>query len=305
MSSGQAGAARRDAVPVVVDKLTTVVRNKAGEPIFIGWGPDGNAAATGDRRAVSAAGQDLLRVYERARNLLVPVVPYLDLEPVEYAYLKLKDLAAPAEDYFIVNVKDGQGEPVPYRIGELELLEGIVNAQGFFQDTSTTGSLGQAIVPSDAIYAVIAPCFELDPKRVALAILFKPLVDGAPQEASFQPFVVSVLRYLWQNDRKDDPAGRKGYYAIVQADPRTRPPRPPLLLRLMFTNEDTARQRWERLRRLLFKLPEPAARADDADNFGDLEMPRLFALATAMRDAARRYFERRDTIKRSFRFDRS
>ena len=110
MSADQTAPGRRDAVPIVVDKLTTVVRNKAGDPIFIGWGPDGGAAATKDRRAVSSAGQDLLRVYERARNLLVPVVPYVDLVPVEYSYIKLKDLAAPAEDYFIVNVKDAEGQ---------------------------------------------------------------------------------------------------------------------------------------------------------------------------------------------------
>ncbi|MBI5878274.1 MAG: hypothetical protein HZB53_11545 [Chloroflexi bacterium] len=292
----------RSAPEIVVDKLTTVVRNKAGDPIFIGWGPDGNAAATKDRREVSPAGQDILRVYERARNLLVPVVPYLDLEPVEFSYLKLRDLAEAAEDHFLVNTRDSRGGAAQFRIGEVALLESIVNARGFFQDTSTGGAMGQKIVPSEAIYAVVAPCFELDDKRQALILLFKPLVDGAPQEASFHYFVVSVLRFLWQNDRKDPPAGRKGYYAAVQpylGDPK----RPvPFLLRMVF-KEEAAREKWERLKRLMYKQSEPGS-SEDADTLGDLAIDQLFALATAMRDAARAYFERLASARRSFRFDK-
>ena len=58
---------------VIVDKLTTVVVNQSGEAVYIGWGPDGNAAATHNLRELSPAGQDILRVYQRDRNLRVPV----------------------------------------------------------------------------------------------------------------------------------------------------------------------------------------------------------------------------------------
>ncbi len=283
---------------VVVDKLTTVAQSGSGERIYIGWGPDGSAAATKDRRELSPAGQDILRVYERARNLRVPVVPYTELVPVEYSYLKLKDLAAPAEDYFLVNALDSKGQGQQYRIGELELLEGIVNARTFFQDTSATGEMGQHIVPSEAIYAVITPCFEFDDRHTALVVLFKPAVKDSPQEATFQYFVVSVLRYLWQNDRKDEPQVRKGYFDAVQSHLGSKPSPVPLILRLLYQQE-TARQKWEYLRRLLYRQPETPAAAGDTDDLSSLDMEQLFALATVMRDAARAYLEKNAYARRN------
>ncbi len=307
VSSDQSGQNPRgtDTEPkqVVVDKLTTVVQSRAGGQIYIGWGPDGSAAATKDRRELSAVGQNILRVYDRARNLQIPVVPYSQLVPVEYGYAKLKDLASPAEDYFLINTKDAKGEGKPYRVGELELLEGIVNARDFFQDTSTAGEMGQKIVPSEPIYAVIAPSFEFDDKYTGLAILFKPAVANAPQEATFQYFVVTVLRYLWQNDKKDDPQIRKGYYDAIQSHLGSEKSQVPLLLRMTFKSEETAREKWESLRRLLFKQPETPADRDETDDLNKLDIESLLALATVMRDAARNYFDSNSPARGNPRFD--
>lgn len=287
-SPASAGPAR-----VVVDKLTMVVLNRAGEAMYIGWGPDGNAAATRDRRELSPAGQDILRVYEHARNLRVPVAPYMDLVPVQYSYLKLKDLASPAEDYFVVNVLDATGQTTQYRIGELEMLQGIADAGIFFQDTSASGGVGQHIVSSEALYGLIAPCFELDAKRSALAMLFKPAVTDSPQEATFQHFVVSVLRFLWQNDKKDDPQVQKGYFAAVHDYLGSTESQVPLLLRMAFQSEDTAREKWESLKRWIYKQPEPTGSGEEADKLGELDMQQLLVLAGVMRDAARAYFDPR------------
>lgn len=286
---------------IVVDKLTMIVRNKAGDPIFIGWSPDGNPAATRARRGLSDAAQDSLRVYERARNLLVPVVPFVDLQPVEYSYLKLRDMAGNAEDHFLLSVRDSGGQAVQVRIGEVALLDSIVNARSAFQDTSASPALGKPIVPSEAIYAVIAPCFELDEKRQGLAILFKPIMDGAPQEASFQPFVVAVLRTLWQNDKKEPPENRRGYYEAALPHLDTPGERAPFLLRMVF-QEEAARDKWERLKRVLYKQPDPAESEPDA--LRAMEIDGLLKLAAAMRDAGRAYFERLAQARRGFRFDR-
>jgi hypothetical protein len=289
---------------VVVAELTTVVQSKTGDEIYIGWGPDGNAAVTKNRRELSAAGQDVLRVYDRARNLRILGIPYADIVPVEYSYIKLKDLDSPAEDYFFVNTKDSKGQGQQYRIGELELLEGIVNASNYFQDTSATGETGQQIVPSEALYTVIAPCFEIDDKYTALAILFKPPMENVPQEATFQYFVVTVLRFLWQNDKKDDPQLRKGYYDAIQSYLSSNPSQVPLILRMAFTSEETAREKWEALRRLIYKQPEKSTKGSESDNLGQLDMEHLFSLATVMRDAARGYFEKNSPSRPGSRFDR-
>lgn len=286
---------------VVVEKLTTITLNRAGQALYLGWGPDGNAAITTSRQELSQAGQDIVRVYERARNLKVPVVPFLELVPVQYSYLKLKDLASPAEDYFLVNVLDSKGQGQQYSIGELELLEGIVNAQNFFQDTSQSSAMGQRIIPTEALYAIIAPCFQLDEKRTALAVLFKPAVEGSPQEITFQAFVISVLRFLWQNDKKDISDQRKGYYDAVQNNLATPTSQVPILLKMMFTSEDTAREKWESLKHWLYKQPETPT-GGEADNLSQLDMPQLFALATMMRDAARAYFEGRAGKNTNFRW---
>jgi hypothetical protein len=290
--------------PAVVDKLTTVVVNRSGVAIYIGWGPDGNAAATQDRRELSPAGQDILRVYERARNLRVPVAPYTELIPVQYSYIKLKDLASPAEDYFLVNVLDSKGQGAQYRIGELELLYGIADAGNFFQDTSTTGAMGQHIVPSEAIYTVVAPCFELDDTRTALVILFKPAVNDSPQEATFQHFVLSVLRYLWQNDKKDDAQERKGYYDAVRNYLGAKESQVPLILRMAFKNEETAREKWEALKRWIYKQPETPNQDEETDSLGELGMEQLLALAAVMRDAARTYLDRHSSAGRGPKFSR-
>ncbi len=291
---GAAGVSRSgsEAAPgaVVVDQLTTVIRNRAGQEIYLGWGPDGNAAMTLDRRAVSPAGRDILRVYDRARNLRIPDVPYADVVPVEYSYIKLKDLDSPAEDYFFVNTKDSKGQPQQYRIGELELLEGIVDARTYFQDTSATGAIGERIVPAEAVYTVVVPCFEIDDKYSALAILFKPPMENVPQEATFQHFVVNVLRFLWQNDMKDEPPLRKGYYDAVQGYLNPSQSRVPLILRLAFTSEETARQKWEAIRRWIYKQPEASPGSNQVDSLGELDMEHLFSLAASMRDAARVFF---------------
>jgi hypothetical protein len=297
-------AANSGPAQVVVDKLTTVVVNRSGAGIYIGWGPDGNAAATQDRRELSPAGQDILRVYERAKNLRVQTAQVAELIPVQYSYIKLKDLASPAEDYFLVNVLDSKGQGAQYRIGELELLEGITAAANFFQDTSATGAMGQHIVPSEAIYTVVASCFELDDKRSALVILFKPAVKDSPQEATFQYFVISVLRYLWQNDKKDESPDRKGYYAAVHNYLGSNESQVPLILRLAFKNEETAREKWEDVKRWLYKQPETPTPGAETDNLGDLGMEQLFALAAVMRDAARAYFEQHSSAGRGSRFSR-
>lgn len=279
---------------VVVVELTTVIRNRNGQEVYLGWGADGNAAATLDRREVSPAGQDILRVYDRARNLPIPDVPYGVIVPVEYGYVKLKDLDSPAEDYFYVTTKDSKGTTQQYRIGELELLEGIVNARIYFQDTSASGEIGQRIVPAEPVYTLVAPCFEIEDNNSALAILFKPALENAPQEATFQHFVVSVLRFLWQNDMKDEPSLRKGYYDAVAAQGALNPSHSPvpLILRLAFTNEDTARQKWEAIRRWIYKTPQASPGSNQADSLDELELPQLLTLALSLRDAARAYFQR-------------
>jgi hypothetical protein len=289
---------------VVVDKLTRVVVSRSGESIYIGWGPDGNAAATEDRRELSPAGQDILRVYERARNLRVPVAQYTELIPVQYNYTKLKDLASPAEDYFLMNVLDSKGQGAQYRIGELELLEGIADAGNFFQDTSATGAMGQHIVPSEAIYTVVAPAFELDDKRTALIILFKPAMNDSPQEATFQYFVVSVLRYLWQNDKKDNSQDRKGYYDAVHNYLGSNESQVPLILRMVFKSEETAREKWEGLKRWIYKQPETPNQGEETDSLGEMGVEQLFALAAVMRDAARAYFDQRSSAGRGSKFSR-
>jgi hypothetical protein len=274
----------------VVEELTTVIRNRNGQEVYLGWGADGKAAATLDRREVSPTGRDILRVYDRARNLPIPDVPYGVIVPVEYGYVKLKDLDSPAEDYFFVTTQDSKGKTQQYRIGELELLEGIVNARIYFQDTSASGEIGQRIVPAEPVYTVVAPCFEIDDNNSALAILFKPPLENAPQEATFQHFVVSVLRFLWQNDMKDDPSLRKGYYDAARGylNPGQGPV--PLLLRLAFTSEDTARQKWEAIRRWIYKSPQASPASNQADSLDELDLLHLFSLALAMRDAARAFF---------------
>jgi len=287
---------------VVVDKLTTVVLNRSGEAIYVGWGPDGNPVATQDRRELSPAGREILQVYERARNLRVPVAQYTELVPVQYNYIKLKDLASPAEDYFLVNVLDSKGQGTQYRIGELELLEGIAAAGNFFQDTSATGAMGQHIVPTEAIYTVVAPCFELDNKRTALVILFKPAVNDSPQEATFQYFVISVLRYLWENDKKDGLQDRKGYYDAVHNYLGSKESQVPLILRMAFKSEETAREKWEGLKRWIYKQPETPNQGEETDSLGEVGMEQLFALAGVMRDAARTYLDQRSSAGRGSRF---
>jgi hypothetical protein len=283
----------------VVAELTTVIRNRNGQEVYLGWGADGNAASTLDRREVSPAGQDILRVYDRARNLPIPDVPYGVIVPVEYGYVKLKDLDSPAEDYFFVTTKDSKGRSQQYRIGELELLEGIVNARIYFQDTSASGEIGQRIVPAEPVYTVVAPCFEIDDHNSALAMLFKPALENAPQEATFQHFVVSVLRFLWQNDMKDEPGLRKGYYDAVQGYLNPSQGRVPLLLRLAFTSEDTARQKWEAFRRWIYKPPTASPGLNQADSLDELDLPHLFSLALSMRDAARAFFAKTSLSRRS------
>ncbi len=305
MNPGQTGQAPREtgAQPgrVVVSTLTTVIRGRAGEQIYIGWGPDGNPAATRDRGELAPTGQDIMRVYDRARNLQIPETSYSNIVPVEYSYIKLKDLDSPAEDYFLVNVRDSKGTSRQFRIGELELLDGIVNARTYFQDTSATGDLGERIVPSEPIYAVVAPSFDIDDKYTALAILFKPPMQDVPQEATFQYFVVSVLRILSRNDKKDDPPARKGYYHAIQSYLRWPPSEVPLLLRMTFKSEETAREKWEALKRLFFKPSESPAEPNVSDNLDQQNMETLFSLATVMRDLARYYFDRNSPTRRGYR----
>lgn len=284
---------------IVVDQLTSVVRNRTGQEVYLGWGPDGNAAITPDRQAISSSGRDILRVYDSARNLPIRDLPYSVIMPVEYGYIKLKDLGGAAEDYFFVNVKDWRGEPEQYRVGELELLEGIVNARTYLQDTSATGEIGERIVPTEPVYTVITRCFEIDDKYTALAIMFKPPMENVPQEATFQHFVVSVLRSLWQNDMQQVPSLRKGYYDAAQDYLPPSQTRVPLLLRLAFTSEDTARKKWEAIRRWIYKQPDASLGSNQADSLDQLDMDHLFSLALSMRDSARTFFLRNSASRRT------
>ncbi len=109
-----------------------------------------------------------------------------------------------------------------------------------------------------------------------------------------------MFRFLWQNDMKDEPRLRKGYYDAVAAQGVLNPSHGPvpLILRLAFTSEDTARQKWEAIRRWIYKTPQASPGSNQADSLDEMDLPHLLTLALALRDAARAYFAKTSPSRR-------
>lgn len=303
-----------------IKRLCSVVRQgrrrKKGELIFIGWTRDGKPAITSNETRLSEEVQESLKAFERSGLEIKEI--YLNLIPVEYAYtgaaIDFRDQKErKAEDLINYGIKDEDGKSKKIALGELAVLEAIADSQTPWQDTASS-KVREIAVAAKPMYILFVSTPEMD-GNTALAILFKPTIEGESNEAAFKSFIRQTIGRLLVLDESQDPENRKGYMKAAEkfAGKRTTGSPLEILLKLRQTGFIEFEDNWlknlgQRGRNMLttgLKLARSLGLVEvDEDlleeykhplphyDVDKLDINRLFSLTSAMRDAARRSLQK-------------
>jgi hypothetical protein len=181
--------------------------------LFVGWNAADRPMAARDPANLSA---DALRAFQQFRRagLWPRQVPFASLEAVEYAFTgPAVDFADSkgqvAEDQIQYVVLDENGERREVHLGELALLEGIVQAAEPWQ--AALGGNSAELAQSAIRYHTVLLPHPDGPIQRGLAILFRPTLSASGNEAAFGAFVRYSLSRLLVLDESQPDGRRKGY----------------------------------------------------------------------------------------------
>lgn len=198
-----------------IKRLCSVVRRAYGgrELLFIGWTKEGKPTVTDNEDHLADEVQESFSAFQTS-GLGLREIKYSNLTTVEYAYtgraidFRDQDLTK-AEDLIIYGIKDQEGASKPISLSELTVLQSIVNAQTPWQDIGPS-KMGEIAVSAKPMYTLFVPTPEMA-RGSALAILFKPTIEGESNEASFKSFIRQTIGRLLVLDESQEPRNRKGY----------------------------------------------------------------------------------------------
>lgn len=197
--------------------VMSVARQTAGVWLFAGWDEAGLPMATDRLADLSAQAREELTVYQNA-GLRPRRVPYVSLEAFEYVLtgpaIDFSDVGPQrAEDQVRYTVLDSSGERRELVLGEMAVLGAIRDAQAPWQVPART-SLTAVADSTLNLYTLIVPA-PGQPADRGLALLFRPTVAAAGNEAAFASFVRGTISRLLILDESQPPGKRKGYLEVA------------------------------------------------------------------------------------------
>ncbi len=197
--------------------VVSTARRRSGNWLFVGWTADGLPAATGDASRLSEGARQAVALNQGA-GLPPRRVPYERVVPVEYVLTgSAIDYADTdqrrAEDQIRYTVTDATGEQREIALGELAVLGAIADTREPWQ--SMAGGPGTEVaVSAVALYTVFAPPPGKRPDT-CVALLFRPTIPAAGNEAAFGSFARQSISRLLILDESQPPERRKGYLRVA------------------------------------------------------------------------------------------
>lgn len=186
----------------------------SGKLVMIGWTSEGKLRVTENLASLTPEAR---KNYTSGISDQVREIPFQTLIPVEYNLTgEAQDLLdrgdRRTEDRVVYRFLDQNLSPMEETsVGELTLLNAIVDANVYWQNLSeTTGfGIGQVYTRSAPMYNLLISAPE-ERRKTAYAVLFKPLIQGESNEETFKRFIRNTLGRLLILDETERLEGKSG-----------------------------------------------------------------------------------------------
>lgn len=289
---------------MTVERLASVVRAGRYDTFFIGWTPDSKPTVTTDIKDLSSSARQVYELYRRGvAGYRIPSIKYNELLPAQFNFLnQLSDTPDEGEDIFSLSLTYPDGQHKDLKIGEQELLEALVAANNPLLDTSSgIASLNRQIATPESLYTLIVGGYDYSvSETTGYAILFKAVMEGVPQAATFRAFVEEVIGNLIVNDQQqEEPRGRKGYVKVasryIAKKDGNKPPANPIAGFFFRTDKD-AKEAEKAFKNWFFEPEKETEKKEielDFNELQNLSTSQIFQFVAELQMAAKMYFKYR------------
>lgn len=207
-NTGLPGAFEGENNNVLMARISAVLRSNRGRRLmYIGWNGDQHPMVTIDQNQLSPAARDNVNQYlglqREPRD-----TQYSVISPVDYVgYQVVTDLKE-GEDLVNYVIHDENGER-NIAVGELNILDAIIDAGKYWEDTSLSMNVGP-VEKAKTMYTVLVPQFGKY-SDTGVAILFKSYTNAeGSNEDRFRGFAYDTIRGLIINDEMQVASGKRG-----------------------------------------------------------------------------------------------
>lgn len=227
-------------------------------------------------------------------GLEVPEIPYESLSPVVFHSfgepVDMQDAGGrKAQDLLKLSVVDGSGSRRIITVSEYSILEGIAQGSYEWQDPSSASRTTR--FSAKPMYTAFVHEHGVA-RDQALALLFKPTLEGQTNQHDFHVFVEQVLDSLIAlEELQQDPSQRKGYIEAAKKASK----KPGGLLKYLFTDPNEQPKPGEKKKNFTEKvlqfLEDARLLSREAEyNLNQMDLPDLLKLSSGMFEIADSYF---------------
>jgi len=188
-----------------------------GKRIYLGWTTDDLPTIADSQSSLVGRAYDEVELYKTV-EMPVEELVFEDVKPVIHVStaqaIDVKDHGMrKSEDIIVYKVSDQKGNKVNYPLGELSILEAIATVRKPWESLLGSELSGESVIESGSMFTLFIT--NKDDPTIATALLFKPLLIGGSNQASFRSFVRNTLGKLLEMDESQKPSERKGYIRVA------------------------------------------------------------------------------------------
>lgn len=274
-----------------IDQLCAVVKiGKSRQLFFIGWDLSREPMLTQEQKSLSEDALTSFKSYIRTR-LSIREIPYEKVDLATFSYVgRPINYENGAEDLLVLGIKKPEAGSEEIILGELGLLEAIINSSQCWQD------LGKGYVSEDSSRSIkYHTLFFANPEieNTGIALLFEPVSRESSNEITYSRFLQEILmKLLMMNNER--------YQEIIKHYVRE-PENKGLIDKLspLFTPEgmEDLKRKVKGVSDFLTKIGileeevgEMLIKPDQVLDLENFTLSELFELASEMLSVARRYY---------------
>ena len=283
-------------------------RGRYAKELYFGWTKEGSPRVGYSSAELSPRARESVEIFHRT-GLDIRDIQSTDLTCVEYSFtgaaIDFGDVGSKkAEDLINYGIKDEKGEAKTIPLGELDVLNALVDSTYLWQSLEK-GVISEVAVSAKPMYTLIVPSRE--EQNSALAVLFKPpnILAEESNQASFKSFVRDTLGRLLVLDESQAAGSRKGYLEAVSTFSRKKGRDKRGILSLFVNIDDEMQEGLDKAKKNVLigslkvarkvglmrfedeELPEILESLPDYD-LDALDLKQLQELASVMRDVAQK-----------------
>ena len=208
-----------------INRLGAAIRTgySRGGTFYLGWSEGGTPVISWDDKSLSDSAKESLNI---SKTIGLPDGISIDdkhpMEPIQYM-ASLSSIDKPdteneyTEDILVIGVANSQGMTDYLHIGELDMMEGIINGHIVWQDVNSHTVLAtDDVTPTLPMHSVIFDARTDDGKKVTYAMLFEPTMPSESNEVAFKLFLAQTLKSFLALDSRQPEGAKKGYEKVLR-----------------------------------------------------------------------------------------